>query len=228
MTEAIQKLPPPLLPAEYEQTLLDSLREKIQPYLDQNRALYLATAQLAEQVQVKDDATMKIADDLVKSAQNELAGLEGVRESGPGAFGRIAYKLNADFKALRDPLEAAVENLKGKIGAHVVAQRNKQSENYQAAAVAHAQGDHGTAQVRLAAAGEAATRAPKGTTVKEVWAVAAYDRGQMRLGTEELPGLEPDTKRIDAYARAFAIDQTPAVPGVTFHKVPAVTSRRAK
>lgn len=222
MTEALA-----LLPKDYEITLLDDLRTRISPYLAEKVELYKATAALAEAVNVTDADSLALADNLNKEILLELDGLEAVRESGPGAFGRIARALNADFKALRDPLAGAVAGLKQRIGAHVVAERKKQTENYQAAAAAHVAGDHGQAQVALAAAGEAETAAPKGTHVKEVWAVERFVIELMTASADEAhPGLTPNLQAINAHLRKTPIGENPGLPGVICKKVPAVTSRR--
>jgi hypothetical protein len=223
MTEAIQTTTT-LLPAEYEANLLEWLRSQISPHLEGKKALYLASAELASRLEVTDAASLALADKLNKDILSELDGLEAVRQSLP--FRRIADALNADFKTLRDPLASASLGLKGRIGAHVVAERNKQTQNYQAASAAHVAGDHGAAQVALAAAGEAETTAPKGTSVKEVWVVDRYDLGWMKLSTEDRPGLIPDEKGIAAYLKTVPITENPDLRGVICKKVPAVTSRR--
>lgn len=223
---AIEKAPPALLPAEYEKQTIDWLRGQITPYLKPKKELYTAVAKLATETTITDADSLARADNLCKEALRELDGLEEVRKSLP--FRRIADAMNADFKELRDPLAAAAAELKEKIGAHVVAERNKQSENYQAAASAHAAGDHGAAQVLLATASEAETATPKGTSVKEVWAVERFVPGLMLTSVDDpdFPGLVPNMPAINAHLRKTPITEHPSLPGVVCKKVPAVTSRR--
>jgi hypothetical protein len=224
MTEAIDKAPQ-LLPAEYEEKTIEWLRAQIAPYLAEKKALYVSVAKLANEITVANAAALASADNLCKDALRDLDGLEAVRTALP--FRRIADAMNADFKALRDPLVAAVAELKGKIGAHIIAERTKQAENYQAATVAHIAGDHGAAQVALAVASEAETATPKGTSVKEIWVVERYRLDLMILSTEERPGLVPDEKAIAAYLKKIPSTENPSLPGVICKKVPAVTSRRS-
>lgn len=225
MAEAIEKAPG-VLPAEYEKNTLEWLRAQIAPYLEPKKELYTATAALADRVQVTDAGTLEVADKLCKDILSELDGLEAVRTALP--FRRIADALNADFKVLRDPLTNAALGLKKKIGEHVVAERNKQADNYQAASVAHVEGNHAAAQVMLATASAAETAAPKGTSVKEVWVVDRYVVGLMQASDDpKHPGLTPNADAIAAYLRKVPITENPGLPGVICKKVPAVTSRRS-
>jgi hypothetical protein len=135
--------------------------------------------------------------------------------------------MGARFKPLFDTLDAPIANLKSEIGGYVLAEQAKQREQYQAAAAAHVAGDHGAAQVALAVANDAETTAPKGTTVREVWAVERYEIGLMIPSTETHPGLIPDEQAIGAYLRKLSPHETPALPGVICKLVPAVSTRRA-
>ncbi len=225
MTDAIVASATQVLPAEYEAKTLEWLRAQIAPHLEPKKELYAWAAAQAAATEVTDAESLDAADKLCKDILSELDGLEAVRQALP--FRRIADALNEDFKALRDPLASSVDGLKKKIGAHVVAERNKQTENYQAATVAHIAGDHGTAQTLLATAGEAETAAPKGTSVKEVWAVDHYDLKWMQLSTPEAPGLIPDEKAIAAYLKKVPVSENPNLRGVICKKVPAVTARRS-
>lgn len=224
MTESIAKSE--VLPAEYEAKTLEWLRGQIAPHLEPKKALYTWAAAQAAAAEITDADSLAASDKLVKDILSELDGLEAVRQALP--FRRIADSLNVDFKELRDPLTDAALGLKKKIGAYVVAERNKQTENYQAATVAHIAGDHGTAQALLATAGEAETAAPKGTSVKEVWVVDRYVLGLMQSSTDDdFPGLTPNHKAIAAALKKVPITENPGLPGVVCKKVPAVTARRS-
>lgn len=214
--------PAAIVPVELAAKIRNDLEQALEPHLVEKRELYSNVAQLAIELVVSDADSMRIADDLLKEILRERDGLEDVRKSGPGALDSIVRGLNAKFKPLRDKLDAAASNLKHAIGAYVVAERRKQMEAYQAAAAAHAAGQHGEAQQALAAAVGVQTTAVQGTSVREVWAVK-------RIAADLLPRewLVPDEARIAAHARTTPIDTDPTpIPGVVFERVPAVSARR--
>jgi hypothetical protein len=211
-----------IVPAELAAKIRTDLEQAIEPHLAAKRELYEAVAALAESFTVADADSMARGDELLKEILRERDGLEEVRKAGPGALDSIVRGLNAKFKPLRDKLDAAASNLKQAIGTYVVAERRKQAEAYQAAATAHAAGQHGEAQQALASAVGVQTAPVQGTSVREVWSVK-------RIAADLLPRewLIPDEARIAAHARTTPIDQDPTpIPGVVFERVPAVSARR--
>lgn len=210
-----------LVPTATAERIRIELEAAIAPHLAAKQALYAQAATYSETVKVDSSESLVSADDLLKEILREKDALEAVRKSGPGALDRIVRAINARFKPLRDLLEKAEANLRVEIGGYVQRQRAAQEAAYQAAAASHAAGEHAAAQVALVAASEAATVAPEGTTVKEVWAVARIDRGFM---TDEW--LIPDMARIEKLARETPAGVRPIVPGVVFELVARVIARR--
>lgn len=207
---------------ELTERLKIELGASLEAQLGEKRELYDNVAALAAAFAVADPDSMKRADELMKEILRERDGLEEVRKAGPGALDSVVRSLNAKFKPLRDKLDVAASNLKHVIGAYVVAERRKQEEAYQAAAAAHAAGQHGEAQQALASAVGVQTTAVQGTSVREVWSVK-------RIAADLLPRewLVPDEARIAAHARTTPIDTDPTpIPGVVFERVPAVSARR--
>lgn len=214
--------PAAIVPVELAAKIRTDLEQALEPHLAAKRDLYDNVAALAAGFAVADAVSMAAADGLLKEVLRERDGLEDVRKAGPGALDSIVRGLNAKFKPLRDKLDTAAANLKHAIGEYVVAERRKQAEAYQAAAAAHAAGQHGEAQQALASAVGVTTAPVQGTSVREVWSVK-------RIAADLLPRewMVPDEARIAAHARTTPIDQDPApIPGVIFERVPAVTARR--
>lgn len=211
-----------IVPVELAAKIREDLEQALEPHLAAKRELYSSVEALAAGFAVADPDSMKRGDELLKEILRERDGLEEVRKSGPGALDSIVRGLNAKFKPLRDKLDAAAANLKHAIGTYVVAERRKQEQAYQAAATAHAEGNHGEAQLALASAVGVQTTAVQGTSVREVWAVK-------RIAADLVPRewMVPDVPAINAHARETPIDTDPApIPGVVFERVPAVSARR--
>jgi hypothetical protein len=211
-----------IVPVELAAKIRGDLEQALEPHLEAKRSLYDSVAALAAKFEIADPDSMKLGDEFLKEILRERDGLEEVRKAGPGALDSIVRGLNAKFKPLRDKLDVAAANLKNAIGTYVVAERRKQEEAYQAAALAHAEGKHSEAQQALASAVGVQTTAVQGTSVREVWAVK-------RIAADLLPRewLVPDEARIAAHARTTPIDTDPTpIPGVVFERVPAVSARR--
>jgi 1,2-phenylacetyl-CoA epoxidase PaaB subunit len=224
MTETVA--PVAIVPSDFKAKILATFDENFGPYVEQRLALYKQSAALAAQVSVTDAATLAIADNLCKALLLERDGLEAVRLSGPGALNSLGRELGKRFKPLFDEIDVPIANLRQEIGAYLVAERRKQSENYQAAAALHAAGAHGAAQEALALASSAETVAPQGTSAREVWAVERYEQALMMPSTPTHPGLVPDEPAIKAYLAKLPISEEPALPGVICKRVPAVVQRR--
>jgi hypothetical protein len=206
--------------------LQDDILANIAPYLQQELELILQCAEVTNAIKVTDAASLADADEWTKVLLRRNDEIEAVRQSGPGAFNKLGRALGKPFKPLTDAIGAAVSNLKRERGEYLLGEQKKQAAAYQAAAVAHMAGDHDEAQSALVVANEAVTLAPKGTSVREVWAVERYEPSLMVVSTPEHPGLVPDEQAIRAYLAKLPIDEDPALPGVICKKIPHVTDRR--
>lgn len=225
MTAAIEKAP--VGPALDEAKILAIFDEQFKPWLDEKLVFYNQVADLVATLKATDAESLAKVDQWERDLLLELDALEAVRASGPGALNRLGRKMGAPFKPLSDILKAAISNCKNEKGKFILAQRELQAESYQAAAAAHAVGEHGSAQALMLAANEAETAAPKGSSVSEEWVVERYELGLMVLSTPEFPGLVPDEKAIAAYLRKLSPNEDPGLPGVICKKVPKVVTRHA-
>lgn len=220
--------PVAIVPADFKAKILATFDENFGPYVEEKLALYKQSAAMAEKIQVTDAASLAIADSFCKALLSERDGLEAVRLSGPGALNSLGRELGKRFKPLFDELDTPIANLRHDIGAYLVAERQKQAENYQAAAALHAAGAHGAAQEALALASSAETVAPQGTSAREVWAIDRFELAMMIPSTPTHPGLVPDEAAIKAYLAKLPISEEPALPGVICKRVPAVVQRRTR
>jgi hypothetical protein len=216
-----------IVPVDFSAQVLATFESEFAPKLEEKAKFYQECAAAVSGLKVSDAASLAAADEWQKEILRERDALEEVRLSGPGALNKLGRAMGARFKPLFDELDAMVSNLKAEIGGYVLAEKKKQAEQYQAAAAAHVAGDHGAAQVALAIANDAETMAPKGTTVREVWAVERYAPELMVPSTPTHPGLIPDEAGIAAYLRKLSPHEEPALPGVICKLVPAVSTRRA-
>jgi hypothetical protein len=213
---------------DFEAKTLAIFEEQFAPLLEEKAKFYAeVVALVAALPPVTDAASLAVKDEWQKDLLRERDALEEVRTSGPGALNRVGRKMGARFKPLFDALDVPISNIKAEVGGYVLAEQAKQAEQYQAAAAAHVAGDHGAAQVALAIANDAETNAPKGTTVRKVWAVKRYEIGLMLPSSETHPGLIPDEQAIGAYLRKLSPHEEPGLPGVICELVPAVSTRRA-
>lgn len=217
-----------IVPVDFEAKTLAIFEEQFAPLIEQKAKFYEeVVALVATLPPVTDAESMRVKDEWQKDLLRERDELEAVRSAGPGALNRVGRKMGARLKPLFDTLDVPIANLKKEIGDFVLAEQEKQSTQYQAAAAAHMAGDHGAAQVALAIANDAETMAPKGTTVRKVWAVKRYDFSLMVPSTETHPGWIPDEQGINAYLRKLSPHEEPTLPGVICELVPAVSTRRA-
>lgn len=217
-----------IVPVDFEAKTLAIFETEFAPLIEAKAKFYEEVAALVAALPpITDAASLAVKDEWSKDLLRERDELEAVRAAGPGALNRVGRKMGARFKPLFDALDTPISNLKAEIGAFVLAEQEKQATQFQAAAAAHVAGDHGAAQVALAIANDAETMAPKGTTVRKVWAVKRYEPALMVPSTETHPGLIPDEQAIGAYLRKLSPHEEPALPGVICELVPAVSTRRA-
>lgn len=228
MSETPAEAPPTqaLVPATFEQKVLETFDLEFAPKLQEKLAFYKNVSNVVAGIKVTDEASLANADTWNKELLREHDALEEVRAAGPGALNRLGRKMGASFKPLFDLLETMSANLKHEIGTYVTSKRAEQVENFQQAAQLHAAGDHAGAQVALATASAASTHAPLGNSVSEEWVVERYALDLMVLSTPEFPGLVPDEKAIATYLRKLPTSEEPALPGVICKKIPKVTTRR--
>lgn len=220
--------PTAIVPLDMEAKTLAIFEENFAPWIAEKAKFYAdVTEIIAALPPVTDAASLAVKDEWQKNLLRERDALEAVRSSGPGALNRVGRKMGAAFKPLFDTLDVPIANIKAEVGGYVLAEQEKQATSYQAAAAAHVAGDHGAAQVALAIANDAETTAPKGTTVRKVWAVKRYAPELMVISTDTHPGLIPDEQAIGAYLRKLSPHEEPGLPGVICELVPAVSTRRA-
>lgn len=212
---------------DFSAQVLETFERDFAPKLAEKLALYQKCAAVVAELKATDAASLAVIDTWNKELLKEKDALEEIRLAGPGALNSLGRAMGKRFKPLVDVLEAAIANTKAEIGTYTLAERRKRDESFQAAAAAHAAGDHEGAQQALQIAAEAQPDAPKGNTVGEEWEVERYEIGLMVPSTDTYPGLAPDEKKIKAFVRDYPTHEHPPLPGVICKLVPKVSTRRA-
>jgi len=144
-----------------------------------------------------------------------------MRTSATGPLYKATKTIESWFAPYLGALTGLEVLLKGGMGTYRLAQAEREREAREAAAVAADADDSEALTEALTVAAEAA-QAPAGrASVGFEWRVA-------RIVEDLLPRewWTPNTKRIDAHAKAHKGDDPPVIPGVVFERVAKIGARR--
>jgi hypothetical protein len=177
---------------------------------------------VATMLRIVDQKTLDTANELVRAIIGEKKAIEAMRKSATQPLNAALREINGWFKPLTALCDVVERDLKAGIAAYVTAEQERQRQAYEVAARAHVAGDDEQARGALAVANEAATSAPQGTSIREVWTAEI-------IAPNMIPHeyLKPDEAKINAHAKATPTDVEPApIPGVRFTKKAIVSVRQ--
>jgi hypothetical protein len=205
-----------------------SIQQALQPVfafspseLDAKRAELAEAQQAVATLTVTDAESMAKVDAIVKAVKVEAKAIEEMRTSVTKPLNEILKTVNGWFRPLSTLCKTIEDVGKKEVGNYLNAERHKQEQAYQAAALAHQAGAHSHAAAQLAVASEAQTTAPQGTSVREEWRAEIFNPKIIPYDW-----TIPDEPRINAHAKATPADQEPTpIAGVRFVKVPVVAVR---
>lgn len=168
---------------------------------------------------IVDQASAERATAAVKILRDELKAVEDMRTSVTKPLLDQKRKIDGWFKPLTSLLEAAIDDLRRRVGAFASAERERQAKALQESAAAMRAGQTATAVVAVQAANVAAVnaRGPKGTTVVDYWEPEVVDA---RVVPREW--CTPDVERMREAGKA---GKPPTVAGVRWHKKQRTTVR---
>lgn len=177
---------------------------------------------LASEIPATNQAQVDIANEALKGVLRARDALEADRVEVTGPLHKTKAWIDAQYKPVRDTLDAAAKILRDKVGAFVLEQRREKDRQFALAQQAHAAGQHAAMAQALNQSSAVQAAAPAGTSVGEVWEAEVFNPAIVPHAF-----LCPDLAKIGAHAADTPPDREPApIPGVRFMKRITTTVRR--